>query len=32
MGLGSYSPQYTIEKEFNIDSAQAALDELMGIK
>jgi hypothetical protein len=32
MGLGSYAPQYTIEKEFNIDSAQAALDELMGIK
>ena len=32
MGLGSYAPQFTTEKEFNIDSAQAAFDELMGIK
>jgi len=32
MGLGSYAPQFTTQKEFNIDSAQAAFDELMGIK
>lgn len=32
MGLGSYAPQYTTQKEFDIDSAQAAFDELMGIK
>ncbi len=32
MGLGSYAPQFTTEKEFDIDSAQAAFDELMGIK
>jgi len=32
MGLGSYAPQFTTQKEFDIDSAQAAFDELMGIK
>ena len=32
MGLGSYAPKFTTEKEFDIDSATAAFNELMGIK